>query len=104
MLWVVAYAIDELIRLEFTSANIVDCSEKGESTDEKRKHFEYSVAVHMEIPHLPLFHFLILQHEVDFFSGDWSLQFLAIQHFGFKLIDRFSASYERCGYFTIAAT
>lgn len=70
----------------------------------KCKCFDLQKYSKKEIKIILVFHWFVGEHVVDLFSGDWSLQFLTIQHLFLKLFNGFWAGYKGFRYFTVTST
>lgn len=112
MLWMVANAIDQLVWLQFASANVMDGGEQWESgKGENINRVELVPLIILFVWlswvwkwHLLLFHSFVFKHKVNFFGGDWSLQFLTVQHFSFQFFDWFASPNICFRHFTVATT
>ncbi len=103
MFGVTSYAIYQLVWLNLAGANFVDGSEQGESITKKisLEIFENYASNSNQIL---VFHIFGFEHMVHFFSGDWTLQLLAIQHFLLQLFNSLASLYKSFTTLAVATT
>lgn len=85
MLWVITYAVNQLIWLELTDTDFINGREQGESALSWIK-VDYNSSSGMQFEtagYIPVLHSFALKHVVDLFGGDRTLQFLTIQKLSF---------------------
>ena len=63
---------------------------------------DYKITIDLKF--LLVLHIFVGKHVVDFLSGDWSLEFLSVQHLIFKLLDRPASLHEGFCYSPVPTT